>query len=94
MQDTNLDYYQIIIVMVITCSTSGAGSCERARACNVAVELSSTAQSDPAPSVSRSAVAQRGFCSPIDVTDMVSSGDLQGHYISVCTCSSSNSKAE
>lgn len=32
LHDANLDYYQIIIIMVITCSTSGVGSCERARA--------------------------------------------------------------
>lgn len=80
--------------MVITCSTSGAGSWERARTCNIAVELSSTAWSDSAPSVSRSALAQRCVCSLIGVTDMASSGDLQGHYISVCTCSNSNSEAE
>ena len=67
--------------MVITCSTSGAGSCERARILNIAVELSGTAWRDSAPSVfpSRSALAQRGFCSLIGVTDMVSSGDLQEH---------------
>jgi hypothetical protein len=37
--------------MVITCSTSGVGSCETARAFNVAVVLSSTAWSDSVPSV-------------------------------------------
>ena len=90
LHDTNVDYYQIIIIMVITCSTSGAGSCERARAINVAVELSSTAWSDSVPLGTRST----HFCSLIVVTDIVSSDDLQGHYISVCICSSSNSEAE
>jgi hypothetical protein len=37
--------------MVITCSTSVAGSCERERAFDVAVQLSSTAWTDSAPSL-------------------------------------------
>jgi hypothetical protein len=42
LHDTNLDYYQIIIIMVITYSTSEAGSCERRRV---------SQWSDSAPSV-------------------------------------------